>query len=147
MKMSWLNCRLSSVLCFGLVVPLMVSEDAKTADSESNTKSPSQTLMLSVETPLTKDLKALSEILVEPQELDSWKQQGVVSRLVPSLFGRSNRKLPKYFVLNLFNPFAGKQYGHIDPLKPYSGPRPGRRGAHDVKTADMAGVPLFGSQW
>ncbi len=103
--------------------------------------------MLSAETPFNEEHKALSEILVEPQELDSWKKQGVVSRIVPSLFGRSNRKLPKYFVLNLFNPFAGKQYGYTDPLKAYSGPRPGRRGAHDVKTADMTGVPLFGTQW
>ena len=125
----------------------MEAEDAKVSNSESNSKSPAQTLMLSVETPFTKDLKALSEILVEPQELDSWKQQGVVSRIVPSLFGRSNKKLPKYFVINLFNPFAGKQYGYTDPLKPYSGTRPGRRGAHDVKTSDMAGVPLFGSPW
>ena len=104
-------------------------------------------LLMSLDTPFASDLKALSELIVEPQDIDAWKSQGVVGQLLPSIGGSARKRLPKYFFVNLFNPFAPKKYGYIDPLKPYPGERPGTRGAFDVKTSDMAGVPLFGNEW
>ncbi len=142
---------LPRLVVFGVLIALTVDfsladESEKPVQKESN-PSPSKQLMLSVETPYSQDLKALSELIVEPRDLDSWKNQGVVSGVFPSLFGKSNKRLPKFFVLNLFNPFAGKQYGYTDPVAPYSGKRPGRRGAFDVKTSEIQGVPIFGAPW
>ncbi|MCS1411026.1 MAG: hypothetical protein M2R45_04221 [Verrucomicrobia subdivision 3 bacterium] len=120
------------------------ADDAKKLN-QSAAKSPSMQLLLSMETPFTTDLKKLSELIVEPRLQNHWKSQGVVPHIFPSLIGkRRGQQLPKYFFVNLFNPFAPKKCGFVDPLAPYSGLRPGRKGAFDVKTADMQGVLLLG---
>ena len=140
----------SYCLLIGLVVSLcsldVSGEDEKRLKTKKKPSS-STKLLLSAESPFSEELKALSELIVEPRDLDSWKHQGVISGIVPSLFGKRNKRLPKFFVLNLFNPFAGKQYGYIDPLAPYNGPRSGEKGFIDVKTADMQGIPLIGTPW
>ncbi len=118
------------------------------AHAEKQLESPAMKLLMTVETPFSRDLKELSAIVIEPPAVEeNWKKEGLVKELIPSLFGKRDRKLPKHFFVNLLNPFARKEYGYVDPLKPYRGLRPGRRGAFDVKTADMAGIPLIGGQF
>lgn len=117
------------------------------AASKSLATSAASQLLMSLDTPFASDLKALSELIVEPKDIDAWKSQGVVGQLIPSVVGPARKRLPKYFLVNLFNPFAPKKYGYVDPLKPFRGERSGTRGAFDVKTSDMSGVPLFGKGW
>ena len=140
----------SCSLLIGLVVSLcslgVLGEDEKLVETKKKPSS-STKLLLSAESPFSEELKALSELIVEPRDLDSWKRQGVISGIVPSLFGKRNKRLPKFFVLNLFNPFAGKQYGYTDPLASYNGPRPGKKGFFDIKTSEMQGIPFLGTPW
>jgi hypothetical protein len=142
----------SCCLLIGLVLGVslgslgVLGEDEKLVKAKKKPSS-SMKLLLSSESPFSDELKALSELIVEPRDLDSWKHQGVISGIVPSLFGKRNKRLPKFFVINLFNPFAGKQYGYVDPLAPYNGPRAGEKGFIDVKSADMQGIPLIGTPW
>lgn len=100
--------------------------------------------MLSIEAPYDEDLKSLAAFIAKPNKLDSWKQQGVITHIVPASYDRNKRKLPKYFILNLFNPFAKKEYGYIDPIIPYKGIRSDRNRPFDIKTSDATGLPLLG---
>lgn len=90
--------------------------------------------MLSIQTPYDDDLKSLAALIVKPKH--EWKEKGVVTLV-------NKRKLPKYFILNLFNPFAKKEYGYVDPLS-QKRPRPNRDQPFDVKTAEIGGLPLLG---
>lgn len=147
MKSRSRNLFVGLVLGVSLGTLCILGEDKEVAKPKKNLQSSSMQLLMSAETPFSQDLKALSELIVGPKDLDVWKHQGVISSIIPSILGKRNKRLPKFFVLNLFNPFAGKQYGYVDPLAPYHGARSGGKGFFNVETADMKGVPLFGSQW
>ena len=147
MKSRSCRCLIGLVLGVSLCSLDVVGEDEKLIKAKKTPPSSSMKLLMSAESPFSQELKALSELIVEPRDLDSWKHQGVISGVVPSLFGKRNKRLPKFFVFNLFNPFAGKQYGYTDPLTPYHGPRSGTKGFIDVKTSEMQGIPLIGTPW
>ena len=132
-----------------LMVPSGLTEEKESGETKLNSpKSSAVTqLMSSTKTLFAEDLKALAEIVVEPKDAELWKTQGLASPLFPKIFSGRTRRLPKFFVLNLFNPLAGKEYGYVDPLKPFHGRRPGQTASFDVKKSEISGIPVLGRSW